>query len=120
LYQGWFIFYTARRNTLCANLDASIDHQSKDFKVIYISQTLPPQQSAWALFFSQLGTRGRRTFNEIVVRQRVKASLGRLSARGLRDIGLTSNDVTSIGHLPLPSSGALELAQTGKSRAGNW
>ncbi len=86
----------------------------------YISQSLPLQQNSWAPFLLQLGAGVRSLFNEIDSHRRMKASLVDLSAKDLRDIGLTRNDVTSIGDLPLPSSGALELVQTAGSRAGNW
>jgi hypothetical protein len=53
-------------------------------------------------------------------RQRTRASLNKLSGKDLRDIGLIRNDVSSIVHIPLPSSGALDLSNIRKARSGNW
>ncbi len=57
---------------------------------------------------------------EFVNRQRLKAAVGKLSARELRDIGLTENDVSSVGHSSLQSSASELLDKVRRSRAGNW
>ena len=57
---------------------------------------------------------------EALARQAMKASLGKLSEKHLRDIGLTRNDLSVTAHVNLPSSGALELVKAARSRSGNW
>ena len=86
----------------------------------FISQTAPTQQISWGQPFVQLATEIRRMFSEAADRRRMKESLRSLSAKDLRDVGLTRNDVSSIDQLPLSWSSAQELSQTAMRRAGNW
>ncbi|MCP4319130.1 MAG: hypothetical protein GY789_24855 [Hyphomicrobiales bacterium] len=86
----------------------------------FVSQTAFSQQFSGALPIFELAAWVCKNFNEIVDRQKMKASLSRLSAKDLRDIGSMKNDVASIDHIPLPSSGAFELSQLRKSRSKNW
>ncbi len=80
----------------------------------------PLRYNSWGTTFVPMATRLHIMFNEAIDRQRMKASLGNLSAKDLRDISLTKNEVFAIDQLPLPSCGALDLQNTAKARASIW
>ncbi len=80
----------------------------------------PLRYNSWGTTVVPMATKLIIMFNEVIDHQRMKASLGELSAKNLRDIGLTKNDVFAIDQMPLPSCGALDLQNTAKARASNW
>lgn len=86
----------------------------------FISQTAPQNQIQMTETVSGLIETTKAMVRNFIDRQKMKVSLENLSDKYLRDIGLTRNDVSSIAHMPLSSSGALELSNIGKSRTGNW
>ena len=53
-------------------------------------------------------------------RLKIRKELGGLSARYLRDIGLTEQDIFSIGDYPLSRDSAEKLKQIARQRASNW
>ena len=57
---------------------------------------------------------------EIANRQRLKSTIGNLSAKDLRDVGLTENDLTSVRILELSSSAQKLLHDARNDRIGNW
>lgn len=59
-------------------------------------------------------------FRELNRRLKMQSSLGKLSARDLRDIGLTKDDVASAGHYPLSQNTSETLRQKTLQRATNW
>lgn len=85
---------------------------------ISLNTSYPPKTGP--LSFGRLAAQAKRMLAEATERRKINTSVGQLSENYLRDIGLTRNDVSSIAQLPLPSSGALELFEIAKSRAGNW
>jgi len=53
-------------------------------------------------------------------RQKLRAALGSLPARNLRDIGLTASDVAALDDLPPLTNSTERLSRTRKDRSGNW
>jgi uncharacterized protein YjiS (DUF1127 family) len=57
---------------------------------------------------------------ELRRRRHLRKSLGRLSARALRDVGLTPNEVISVCSKPLSQDAATELHIIALVRSRNW
>ena len=86
----------------------------------FISQTTP----LTTVFIGSLSARwvtGVAAFlRSVVARQQTRVSLGGLSEKELRDIGLTRHDAFPLGGgLPLAGR-APDLAELRRTRAGNW
>lgn len=69
---------------------------------------------------SWLVTTTRKIILEVVKRQGLKSNIGKLSARDLRDVGLTENDVTSAQGASWAASASELLSEARRTRAGNW
>jgi len=85
-----------------------------------ISQNTSRQQRSWNVSLQGLAETALAVFSEVFDRNELTESLGNLSAKNLRDIGLIENDVTSIGHLSLSSDASHGLSETRRSRLTNW
>ncbi len=57
---------------------------------------------------------------ELRHRIELRAKLGTLSDRHLRDIGLCSADVSALDHLSLSASSGREMQAVRRSRSSNW
>lgn len=57
---------------------------------------------------------------EIRNRRHIRKSLGSLSSRDLRDIGLTVNDVDSANSAPLSQDAATELKMKARLTSASW
>jgi hypothetical protein len=57
---------------------------------------------------------------EVASRQRMKSTIGKLSAKDLRDVGLTENDLLSVQNLKLSNSASELLRADRQNRIGNW
>ena len=86
----------------------------------FIARTTPPSTNSGSLTLSRFVTNTCKLILEVVNRQRLKSTFGKLSARDLRDVGLTENDVTSAQGASLATS-ASELQREARiARAENW
>lgn len=57
---------------------------------------------------------------EMIARRKIRKSLGRLSEKQLRDIGLIESDLESLAATPLSTDASARLAIQALSRTGNW
>ena len=57
---------------------------------------------------------------ELRVRRAQTRSLGRLTSRELKDVGLIENDIAAANNLPIGSDAAMALKQASRGRLGNW
>ena len=57
---------------------------------------------------------------EIAGRQKLKSAMGNLSEKGLRDVGLTEEDLMTVRNLGLSTSAPELLDDARKKRSCNW
>ncbi len=86
----------------------------------FVSQSATRSHNTGIQHLASLAAHTGRMLIEAAQRRKLRNSIGHLSARHLRDIGLTKQDVASIKQLPLPFSSARELSEAARAQAGNW
>ncbi len=69
---------------------------------------------------SRLVANAGKLILEIANRQRLKSTIGKLSAKDLRDVGLTEDDLMSVQNLGLSTSAPELLRDARQNRIGNW
>ncbi|MDH5451965.1 MAG: hypothetical protein OEY05_08440 [Paracoccaceae bacterium] len=61
-----------------------------------------------------------KLIQEIAGRQKLMSAMGNLSEKGLRDVGLTEDDLMTVRNLGLSTSALELLRDARKKRLGNW
>lgn len=86
----------------------------------HILQQTASTKFLWGRSLSRLASVISRVCTEFNNRRRLNASVGKLFAKNLRDIGLTENDVTSIDQQSFLNDSVLFLIEARNERRENW
>lgn len=86
----------------------------------FVIPNTTPSKKLGALASTKLYKACEQLIHSIVDRQRLRAGMGRLSARELRDIGLTENDVAQAQTVSLIADASDMLQRERHKRSGNW
>lgn len=86
----------------------------------FITQNTTSSKQAAMSAFARYSAYVGRLIQEFVNRQEMKRSMGRLSERDLRDIGLMKDDTDSTLRAPMSSDASQMLHNALRGRASNW